>query len=101
MVSQPYVSMTLAVSKEFGVPVENRPQVPPLRRPPVDHRGRGQYSIEPDASAASYFFALAAVLGGTVAVEGLGASSHQGDLWPFVDVLEFMGCTVAREPGRN
>jgi 3-phosphoshikimate 1-carboxyvinyltransferase len=98
LVSQPYVSMTLAVMKEFGVPVENRK----FRRfdvRPSHYRGR-EYAIEPDASAASYFFAMAAVLGGTVTVERLGASSLQGDL-AFVDVLEFMGCTVAREPGRT
>ena len=47
--------------------------------------------IEPDASAASYFFALAALTGGTIAVEGLGPSSLQGDL-AFVDILEHMGC---------
>ena len=32
------------------------------------HLGRG-YAIEPDASAASYFFALAAITGSTVTVE--------------------------------
>ena len=98
LVSQPYVSMTLAVMKDFGVMVDNRK----FRRfdvHPAHYRGR-EYAVEPDASAASYFFALAAVLGGTVAAEGLGPSSLQGDM-AFVDVLEYMGCTVAREPGRT
>ncbi len=98
LVSQPYVSMTLAVMKDFGVMVENRK----FRRfdvGPEHYRGR-KYAIEPDASAASYFFAMAAVLGGTIAIEGLGGTSLQGDLG-FVDVLEFMGCTVTREPGRT
>ncbi len=53
------------------------------------------YAIEPDASAASYFFALAAVTGATITVEGLGTRSIQGDMG-FVDVLEHMGCTVER-----
>ena len=53
--------------------------------------------MEPDASAASYFFALAAILGGRVRVEGLGTRSLQGDL-RFVDVLETMGAIVRREP---
>ena len=56
--------------------------------------------IEPDASAASYFFALAALTGGTITVQGLGPASLQGDL-AFVDILEHMGCTVRRDPGQT
>ena len=51
------------------------------------------YAIEPDASAASYFFAAAAITGGRVVVDGLGRGSLQGDL-RFVDILERMGCRV-------
>jgi 3-phosphoshikimate 1-carboxyvinyltransferase len=59
-----------------------------------------EFDVEPDASAASYFFALAAITGGTITIDGLGTSSIQGDL-AFVDVLEHMGCTVMREPRRT
>ena len=52
-----------------------------------------EYSIEPDASAASYFFAIPAIVGGRVRVQGLGANSLQGDV-DFVRCLEAMGCTV-------
>jgi len=52
------------------------------------------YVIEPDASAASYFFAAAAITGGRVRVDGLGSSSVQGDL-DFVKVLERMGAQVS------
>ena len=95
LVSQPYVRMTLAVMEAFGVTASNRK----FRRfdvYPARYRGRA-YAIEPDASAASYFFALAALSGGTITVEGLGTSSLQGDL-AFVDILEHMGCTVTRQP---
>jgi 3-phosphoshikimate 1-carboxyvinyltransferase len=98
LVSQPYITMTLAVMEAFGVTVGNRK----FRRfdvRPARYRGC-EYAIEPDASAASYFFALAALTGGTITVEGLGTSSIQGDL-AFVDVLEHMGCTVEREPMRT
>ena len=78
---------------------DRQPQVSPFRRLPRDYRGR-DFAIEPDASAASYFFALAALTGGTIAVEGLGPSSLQGDL-AFVDILEHMGCTVKRQPDRT
>ena len=50
------------------------------------------YDVEPDASAASYFFAAAADAG-CVVVPGLGSRSLQGDLG-FVRLLERMGCTV-------
>ncbi len=98
LVSRPYVSMTLAVMAAFGVKTSNRK----FRRfdvYPAHYRGCA-FAIEPDASAASYFFALAALTGGTIAVEGLGASSLQGDLG-FVDILEHMGCTVQRQPDRT
>jgi len=98
LVSRPYVSMTLAVMEAFGVKTGNRK----FRRfdvYPAHYRGRA-FAIEPDASAASYFFALAALTGGTITVEGLGTASLQGDL-AFVDVLEHMGCTVQRQPDRT
>jgi 3-phosphoshikimate 1-carboxyvinyltransferase len=56
-----------------------------------------QYAIEPDASAASYFFAAAAVTGGEVTVEGLSKSSLQGDV-AFCECLTQMGCEVRCSP---
>jgi 3-phosphoshikimate 1-carboxyvinyltransferase len=55
----------------------------------------GVYRIEPDASAASYFWAAAAILGGRVTVAGLTDRSLQGDV-AFVDVLGQMGCRVEK-----
>ena len=55
------------------------------------------YRVEPDAAGANYAFALAVVAGGRVRVDGLGASSVQGEL-RFVDVLRRMGCEVAQGP---
>ena len=54
-----------------------------------------EYAIEPDASAASYFWAAAAITGGEVTVDGLSESSLQGDV-KFVDCLAQMGCEVLR-----
>jgi 3-phosphoshikimate 1-carboxyvinyltransferase len=52
------------------------------------------YEVEPDASAASYFWAAAAIAGGRVRVDGLHAKSLQGDV-AFCECLRRMGCQVA------
>ncbi len=91
MVSEPYIEMTLAVMSQFGVSVD-RSVAGAFRIAPLPYRARA-YDIEPDASAASYFFAAAAVTGGEITVEGLNASALQGDVH-FVDTLEQMGCDV-------
>ncbi|MGH9224295.1 MAG: 3-phosphoshikimate 1-carboxyvinyltransferase [Acidimicrobiales bacterium] len=97
-VSRPYVAMTAATMAAFGVDVEvgdggRRFTVRPGQR----YRG-ARYAVEPDASAASYFLAAAAITGGRVRVEGLGRRSVQGDL-RFVDVLARMGAAVKKEDG--
>jgi 3-phosphoshikimate 1-carboxyvinyltransferase len=99
LVSGPYVAMTLAVMADFGVAVRSSAGYRRFEISPAHYHGRA-FAIEPDASAASYFFALAAITGGLVTVEGLGTASVQGDL-AFVDVLEEMGCVVVREPNRT
>jgi 3-phosphoshikimate 1-carboxyvinyltransferase len=91
LVSKPYVAMTIGVMRAFGVEVDTST---PNRYRIVPQRYRASaYEIEPDASAASYFFAVAAITGGTVTVTGLSRRSLQGDV-AFVDVLERMGCRV-------
>ena len=54
------------------------------------------YYIEPDVSAACYFYAAAALTGGTAIVKGVHSNSMQGDL-KFIDVLKQMGCAVTEE----
>ena len=71
LVSQPYVAMTLAVMEAFGVRGRRARLAAVRRSQAAGYRGR-EYAIEPDASAASYFFAAAAITGGEVTVEGLG-----------------------------
>ncbi|MCX7420836.1 MAG: 3-phosphoshikimate 1-carboxyvinyltransferase [Planctomycetia bacterium] len=91
LVSEPYVDMTLGVMQQFGATV-TRESDGSLQIPPTGYDG-ATYDIEPDASAASYFFAAAAISGGEITVTGLGKSSLQGDLH-FVDALARMGCDV-------
>lgn len=91
LVSVPYVEMTLEVMKCFGVSVDST-DLKHFHVEPDCYQAR-RYAIEPDASAASYFFAAAAITGGTVTVAGLHAGSLQGDV-QFVSALEKMGCRV-------
>jgi 3-phosphoshikimate 1-carboxyvinyltransferase len=93
LVSEPYVDMTVALLRRYGYVVEAGPaqyhlryHIPAQRRSSVCAGTR----IEPDASAASYFFAAAAITGGTVTIPGLGEKNLQGDVH-FVDVLQQMG----------
>lgn len=96
LVSRPYIDMTLAVMKAFGVQVQelpgNRFQIPAPQR----YEGR-HYVVEPDASAASYFFAAAAVAGGEITVRNLTKDALQGDVG-FCDCLAQMGCQVEYQP---
>src|SRR5215212_4771082 len=90
----PYIGITVAVMRSFGANVgEARDlfSVQPAAYNPLD------YEIEPDASAASYFMAAAAVTGGRVKILALGSASPQGDL-RFGEVLQDMGCAVELTP---
>ena len=101
LVSRPYVDMTAKVIESFGGSVQVSVQVIDEDDQVMVQVGgdpyRGiDYAIEPDASAASYFWAAAAITGGRVTVEGLSRSAMQGDVG-FVDVLEQMGCEVQHD----
>jgi 3-phosphoshikimate 1-carboxyvinyltransferase len=91
LVSRPYVGITTSMMREFGIAVEED-EDGRYRVPRGVYRAR-EYEVEPDASGASYFFAAAAVTGGSVRVPGLGRGSSQGDVG-FVEVLRRMGCDV-------
>jgi 3-phosphoshikimate 1-carboxyvinyltransferase len=99
--SWPYVAMTMRLMDEFG-------QTPHLIRDPAGNPTRiivprgtyaaTNYAIEPDASNASYFLAIAAIHpGASVTIEGLGKSSLQGDVG-FADLLHRMGADLLFGP---
>jgi 3-phosphoshikimate 1-carboxyvinyltransferase len=91
LVSVPYVELTVATMTAFGAHVERshprRFHVAPDGYRAVDHH------IEPDATAASYFLAAAAITGGRVRIAGLTRKALQGDV-RFADVLARMGAEV-------
>jgi len=92
LVGRPFVDMTVDVMAAFGVDINVQDAafaVPAGRYRATDYR------VEPDASAASYFLAAAAICGGRVTVEGLGGDSRQGDA-RFAELLGAMGADVSR-----
>ncbi len=95
VVSEPYITMTINLMQIWGHRVEPRrggyvvTAADTLAPTPY----RPEYTIEPDASAASYFWAAAAVAGGSVTVADLTPHSLQGDV-RFVELLAAMGCRV-------
>jgi len=96
LVSQPYVWMTLAVMRSFGVAI-TLADLAHFKIPIGVGYQPQNYAIEPDASAASYFWAAPAIAGGQVTVQGLSHSSLQGDV-AFVDALAQMGCRISESP---
>ena len=72
LVSRPYIEMTTRMMHIFHLRVSS--PTPDSYLVPGDQEAdglpHGEYIVEPDASAASYFFAAAAITGGTVTVPG-------------------------------
>jgi 3-phosphoshikimate 1-carboxyvinyltransferase len=94
LVSRPFVDLTLQVMTEFGADA-GWTRGGGLRVARGGYEGR-RYAIEPDAQAAVYAFAAAAIAGGRVRVEGISPASRQPDL-AILEPLERMGCRVRRE----
>lgn len=92
ILSKPYVAMTLEVMAAFGVEAEATPDFSCFTIPGECYRAR-EYHVEGDASNASYFWAAAAVTGGSVTVDNVPVPSLQGDAM-LVPLLARMGCNV-------
>lgn len=91
-----YIHMTQKMMEQFGAAV-NRPYPDCFL---LDGRQKYQpreYLIEPDVSAACYFYALAPLLQVPVLVEQVHTASLQGDV-EFLRILEKMGCGLKDTP---
>jgi 3-phosphoshikimate 1-carboxyvinyltransferase len=89
--ARPFINMTLKLMERWGASrhVNGNVIVVPGRQ-----RYRAmEFTVEPDASSASYFAAAAALVGGTVALARLTADSVQGDIG-VLRVLERMGAHI-------
>ena len=94
-VSKPYLDLTLDIMDRFGVTASHTDYQNYKISGQQTYQSPGQYLIEGDASSASYFFAAAAIKGGTIKVNGIGKDSVQGDI-DFLEVIEAMGAIVRR-----
>ena len=92
LVSKPYIDITLAMMKDFGVAVENQNYQTFIVKGNQSYISPKRYLVEGDASSASYFLAAGAIKG-NVKVTGIGKNSIQGDRL-FADVLEKMGAKI-------
>jgi len=96
-VSKSYIDLTLDMLQRFGVEVQ-RDGYRYFDVPGGQTYQAHDLTVEPDASNAGYFWAAAAVSGGSVTVKGLTLQSLQGDV-RFVRVLEKMGCRLEEVKG--
>ena len=92
LVSKPYIDITLAMMKDFGVTVSHQNYQIFLVKGNQRYISPQKYLVEGDASSASYFLAAGAIKG-RVKVTGIGKNSIQGDRL-FADVLEKMGAKI-------
>ena len=91
-----YVEISMKMMKEFGCSME-QVEKDVYKVLPGQHYKARSYQIEPDVSAACYFYAMAAINGGTAQVMHVHRDSSQGDI-QFLKVLEKMGCHCEDTP---
>lgn len=90
-VSKPYIDITLNEMHRRGVESEWLTNASILI--PAQKYIGGSFSVEGDASAATYFAALATIHSGSVLFSNLGQDTYQGD-YKFFQIMEKMGATV-------
>ena len=98
LVSRPYIDITLNEMLKFGVAVMND-DYRKFKAIPQQYRS-GYRTVEGDASAGSYFAALALIHGGTVVFENLGSETRQGDI-RFLSICESLGANVRLDKNRT
>jgi len=99
VISQPYIDMTVAMMKTFGITINRRKDAAGKALDIYDipkgvYVNPEVYDIESDASSATYPLAIAAITGTTCTINNIGSASLQGDARFAIEVLERMGCKV-------
>lgn len=91
-----YIEITRKMMEQFGVHVSVSKDGRTYIIPSGQKYRALDYQIEPDASGAAYFYALAMVLGVPVQVKHVTFDSMQGDV-QFIKMLEKMGAALKEE----
>lgn len=89
-----YIRITTRMMQQFGVRVIHEGALYQIGK--EQSYGIDTYQIEPDVSAACYFYAAAALTGGHVIVKNVHSNSMQGDM-KFIELLKQIGCIVTEE----
>ncbi len=87
-----YIRMTEKMMAQFGVTAKQEEEGCYRIRKGQQYQAR-RYQVEPDVSAACYFYGMAPLLGAEVQVKHVHFDSLQGDV-EFLRILERMGCRV-------
>lgn len=85
-----YIEMTVKMMEQFGVVAKRVTKESFVISANQKYSGK-KYVIEPDASAAAYFYAMCPLLGIAVQVPTMHFDSLQGDV-EFIRILEKVGC---------
>jgi len=97
LVSRTYVEMTLSCIRAMGGKIETDADYRRFTIPGKQRYTPRELEIEPDASTASYWFAVPLMVGGRVEVAAVPEESTQGD-FGLLDIFEEMGAEVTRGP---
>ena len=90
-----YVEMTEQMMKQFGHPGVEKLSANHYSVSEACYQAQ-EYQVEPDVSAACYFYAMAAITGSRAVVQHMRRDSLQGDM-KFLHLLESMGCSLQWE----
>lgn len=94
-ISQFYIDMTIQMMADFGLKVKKSTTEPHTYHiPQGSYKSPAEYTVESDASSATYPLAYAALTGTECTVPTIGFASLQGDARFATDVLGRMGCEV-------
>ena len=91
-----YIEMTRLMMAQFGVKADLETDDTYITHAGQKYHGL-DYQIEPDVSAACYFYAMCPLLNIPVTVANVSFASLQGDV-AFLSILEKMGCTSKETP---
>jgi len=90
-----YIDITRSMMEAFHVPTQFDGSIYSVAG--NSHYQARNYQVEPDVSAACYFYAIAALTGGCVTVSGIHPHLMQGDM-AFLQILKQLGCTIDALP---